>query len=410
MNIQTAAEKAWSEVEKIAPAIGEIAEKNVCRVLDAFRVEKIGAHFFSSSSGYGYDDLGRDRLESLYARVFSTEAALIRQQIISGTHAISLVLFGNLLPGDELLSVGLPYDTLQNVIGVSNPGPGTLRELGVTFRLADIDFDAPDPEKIANAIGKRTKMVAIQRSRGYAWRSSLSVAEIGEIIKACKAKKPEVIVFVDNCYGEMVEDQEPSHAGADICAGSLIKNMGAGLVPGGGYIVGREDLVERAAFRLSVPGAGREVGPSLISNRLFYQSLFMAPQIVKEAVLGSIFSSWLLSGLGFQISPGLGETRHDIILAVKMKNSQQLIAFCQGIQKYSPIDSYLKPCPATMPGYADEIIMAAGAFVQGSTIELSADAPLREPYILYLQGGLNRYHVKYALIRTLEDMRYANLL
>ncbi len=410
MNIESIAEKAWKIAESFSPQINKITEKNIYRVLDAFREERITAQDFNPSSGYGYDDMGRDKLESLYARVFGAEAALVRQQMMSGTHAISLALYGNLLPGDELLSVGSPYDTLQRVIGVGKAGPGTLIEMGISYKMVDVDFNKLDIEKIIAAISPKTKILAIQRSRGYSWRKSLSVKEIKEIIAKTKAKYPGLIIFVDNCYGEMVEELEPSHIGADLCAGSLIKNMGAGLAPGGGYIVGRRDLVKRASYRLSVPGAGKEVGPSLMSNRLFYQSLFMAPQIIKEALLGSVFASAFLGELGFEVSPKPRDERNDIILAVKMGNTQRLIGFCQGIQKYAPIDSHLTPVPAPMPGYDNDVIMAAGTFIQGSTIELSADAPLREPYILYLQGGLNRYHVRYALTKTIEDMILKNLL
>lgn len=410
MEIQQAAKQAWQYMEEWVPAVNHIAEQNIYRVLEAFRQERISAQHFHASSGYGYGDEGRDRLEALYARVFDTEAALVRQQIISGTHAIALALYGNLLPGDELLSVGMPYDTLQRIIGVGKAGAGTLREMGIDFRCLEVDFDHLHAPSLADAVGEKTKILAFQRSRGYAWRKSLSVEKLGEMFREIKSKHPHLIIFVDNCYGEMVEEQEPSHLGADLCAGSLIKNMGAGLAPGGGYIVGREDLVKRAAYRLTVPGAGWEVGPSLVDNRLFYQALFMAPQIVKEALLGSVFAGAFLQKLGFEVSPAPGEPRTDIILAIKMGNQQRLTAFCEGIQKYAPIDSYFTPQPAPMPGYEDQVIMAGGSFIQGSTIELSADGPLREPYIAYLQGGLNRYHVKYALIKTMEDMLERNLL
>ena len=410
MEINRAQKYAEKVVDDHREDVEKIAEKNFLRGLSGFREEKIGSQHFAATSGYGYDDLGRDSLEALYAKVFATEAALVRQQMISGTQAIYLALAGNLLPGDELLTVGMPYDTLLNVIGVKEIRPGTLREAGIFFRSVEVDFDAIDLDKVVAAIGPKTKILSIQRSRGYSWRRTLSVSDIGNIIKAVKSSHPEVIVFVDNCYGEMVEEIEPSHLGADLMAGSLIKNMGAGLAPGGGYLVGREDLIERASYKLTVPGAGREVGSSLVSNRLFYQSLFMAPQIVKEAVLGAIFSAAFLEYLGFEISPVVGETRHDIIQAVKLGDSERLIAFCQGIQRYSPIDSFALPIPAPMPGYDNDVIMAAGTFTQGSTIELSADAPLREPYIAYIQGGLNYYHVKYAVVETVKDMLKKGLI
>lgn len=409
-SIEKAASQARALVAPYKTKIEASAEANFRRVLDCFRAEHVSAQCFHASDGYGYDDMGRDKLEELYARVFGTEAALVRQQMISGTHAITLALMGNLLPGDELLYVGMPYDTLQKVIGIKGDAAGTMLEMGIHFRVVDVDFTVLDPAPIVAAIRPQTKIVAIQRSRGYAWRPSLSVAQIETIIRAIKTAYPHMIVFVDNCYGEMVEPYEPSHIGADLMAGSLIKNLGAGLAPGGGYIVGRQELVERAAYRLSVPGAGREVGASLISNRLFYQALFMAPQIVKEAVLGSLFISAFLPQFGFSVSPALTEPRADIIVSVRMQSKEQLIGFCQGIQKYSPIDSFVRPEPAPMPGYENDVIMAAGTFIQGSTIELSADAPLREPYIVYMQGGLNRYHVEYALCQTMAEMDDQGLL
>jgi cystathionine beta-lyase family protein involved in aluminum resistance len=397
--------------EQYRPRAEKIAEKNFITVLEAFREERVSDYHFQHSSGYGYNDSGRDKLEQLYATLFSTEAALVRQQIVSGTHAIYLALAGNLLPGDELLTLGLPYDTLQKALGFKEQREGTLVEQGIEVRAVEIDFNNPNPESIAAALKPHTKMVSIQRSRGYSWRQTLSVAKITEIAAAIKRKSPQTIIFVDNCYGEMVEESEPSHhQNIDLMAGSLIKNLGAGLAPGGGYIVGKERLVERAAYRITVPGAGREMGPSITNNRLYYQCLFLAPQIIKEAVLGAVFNGSFLSELGFEVSPKPEETRYDVIQAVKMKNRENLIAFCQGIQRYSPIDSFVQPTPSPMPGYDNEIIMAAGAFVQGCTIELSADAPLVEPYILYVQGGLNFNHVKYAVTRTVKDMLQAGLL
>ncbi|MCL1873407.1 MAG: methionine gamma-lyase family protein [Clostridiales bacterium] len=396
---------AADDMEEFGGLSREIAEKNLVRVLDCFRRERIGSHHFGAGSGYGYNDEGRDRLESLYALVFATEAALVRQQIISGTHAISLALFGNLLPGDELLSLGMPYDTLLKVIGKDDPPhPGSLRELGIDWRVLEFDFTAPDPELVAAAIGPRTKILAIQRSRGYSLRPALSVAQIGKICQIVKDKHPQVIVFVDNCYGEFVEEKEPSQCGADLLAGSLIKNIGAGIAPGGGYIAGRADLVERAAYRLTVPGVGREMGASLISNRLYYQALFLAPSIVAEAVQGVIFAASLLERLGFGVTPAANEQRSDIVQAILLGQAEDLIAFCQGIQRYSPVDSFAVPEAWPMPGYSNEIIMAAGCFVQGSSIELSADGPIRPPYTVFLQGGLSRYHTKYAVIRAIEDI------
>jgi cystathionine beta-lyase family protein involved in aluminum resistance len=408
--LENATATALKAVENYRPLAEKTAKSNFIRVLNAFREARISSYHFNHSSGYGYNDDGRDKLEELYALIFHTEAALVRQQIVSGTHAIYLALSGNLLPDDELLTLGLPYDTLQKAIGLNDCGPGTLREQGIKLRSLDIDFAAPELEKIVAAIGPKTKILSIQRSRGYAWRNTLSVKQIADICHAVKVKRPDLIVFVDNCYGEMVEDTEPSHHGIDLMAGSLIKNLGAGLAPGGGYIVGKADLIERAAYKLTVPGAGREVGPSLTDNRLYYQCLFMAPQIIKEAVLGAVFSSSLLKELGFEVNPGPEEIRHDIIQAIKIGEPGKLIALCQGIQKYSPVDSFAVPEPWPMPGYDNDVIMAAGAFVQGCTIELSADAPIREPYILYLQGGLNQHHSQYALLQTIKDMQKEGLM
>lgn len=396
---------AADDMEKYGKSNREIAENNLIKVLDCFRRERIGIQHFGAGSGYGYNDEGRDRLESLYASVFAAEAALVRQQIISGTHAIALAFFGNLLPGDELLSLGMPYDTLLKVIGKDDPpNPGSLRELGVKWRVVEFDFSDPDPKLVAAAIGPQTKMLAIQRSRGYSLRPALSVKQIGEICQAVKDKHPQVIIFVDNCYGEFVEEKEPSQCGADLLAGSLIKNPGAGLAPGGGYLAGKADLVERAAYRLTVPGVGREMGASLISNRLYYQALFLAPSIVAEAVQGVIFAASLFERLGFEVSPLAKEQRSDIVQAVRLGSPEDLLGFCQGIQRYSPVDSFAAPEAWPMPGYSDEIIMAAGCFIQGSSIELSADGPLRPPYTVFLQGGLSRYHTKYAVSRAIFEL------
>lgn len=408
--IEEAQKVAALAMEKYGEISGRIAEKNFIRVLEAFREERVNVDHFHASTGYAYHDAGRDKLEDLYARIFGAEAALVRQQMISGTHAISLALMGNLLPGDELLLLGTPYDTLQKVIGFKGPEPGTLREMGVSYRVVDIDFENPDLEEIAAALQPETKIVSIQRSRGYSWRRSLSVEEIATITSAIKKKRSDVIIFVDNCYGEMVQEIEPTHLGVDLMAGSLIKNAGAGLTPGGGYVVGREELVERAACRLTVPGAGRKMGATLMDNRLYYQALFLMPQIVEEALRGAIFTAAFMQHLGFTVSPLPEEPRADIIQAVRMGDAKRLIAFCQGIQKYSPVDSYVSPEPWPMPGYDNDIIMASGAFVQGSSIELSADAPIREPYDLFIQGGLSRYHTKYALVKTIEDMCGAGIL
>jgi cystathionine beta-lyase family protein involved in aluminum resistance len=401
---------ARKAMEEYTPIAEKIAEANFNRVLDSFRENKVSTQHFCSSSGYGYNDNGRDTLEEVYARVFGTEAALVRQQIVSGSHAISLAMSGNLLAGDEILLLGMPYDTLQTVIGINNPTPGSLSEAKIAYRVFDFDFDKPNLDELCLALATNTKMLVIQRSCGYSLRKSLSISVIEQIILAIKNVRPDIIILVDNCYGEMVEENEPSHVGADIVAGSLIKNLGAGIAPGGGYIVGKKNYIDRASFRLTIPGAGKELGASLIDNRLFYQALYLAPQIVMEAILGAVFAANLLDNLGFRVNPAPKQTRADIIQTIAMDNSEKLIAFVQLIQKYSPIDSYVRPQAGSMPGYDNDIIMASGSFVSGSSIELSADAPLREPYLVFLQGGLSRYHMIYALSRTIKEMQEKGLI
>lgn len=401
---------ARQDMEAYAPYAEKIAEENFIRIIDGFREEKVSSQHFAPTTGYGYDDMGRDKLEMLYARVFGTQDALVRQQIVSGSHAIALALAGNLLPGDELLLLGMPYDTLQTVVGINHAGPGSLAEYGVRWRVYDLDFDNPDPADICLSLRPETKMVSLQRSCGYSSRRSLPVEVIGKIIKAVKGVRPDIIFFVDNCYGELVQECEPSHLGADLMAGSLIKNLGAGIAPGGGYVAGKSEYVQRAAVRLTVAGAGKELGPSLCGNRLMYQSLYFAPQIVREAVLGAVFTSSLLQRLGFDVKPGPEEIRADIIQTIAMNDSEHLQAFVRGIQKYSAVDSFVAPEPYLMPGYDNDVIMASGSFIAGSSIELSADAPLREPYLVFMQGGLNRYHVIYAVSNTIKDMRRLGLL
>ncbi|MCL2496214.1 MAG: methionine gamma-lyase family protein [Clostridiales bacterium] len=403
-------EDAYTAMERSYASFAIISRANTIRVLEAMRTEKLAYEHFNASSGYGYHDAGRDKLEAVVARVFGTEAALMRQQIVSGSHAISLALHGNLLPGDELVTLGLPYDTLQTIIGMKSSVPGSLAELGITHRVLEIDFTQPDTQAIVAALAPHSKMLCIQRSRGYSWRKSLNVMQIAQITQAVKAARPDVIVFVDNCYGEMVEQYEPSHFGADLLAGSLIKNLGAGLTPCGGYVVGRAALVERAACKLTVAGAGRGVGPSLLENRLYYQALFMAPSIVAEALAGAVFTACMLQSRGIPLSPLPEESRTDIIQCAQMPSEAALIAFCQGIQRYSPVDSFVSPLPWPMPGYNNDIIMASGGFIQGSSIELSADAPIRPPYLLFIQGGLSRHHVAYAVENTLRDMIGENLI
>ena len=391
-------------------AIDRMAELNQGKVIRAMQDARVDAACFAATTGYGYDDVGRDRLEQGYASVFGTEAALVRPQITCGTHALTVALSANLLPGDELLSpVGLPYDTLQEVIGI-RPSPCSLAEYGVRYRQVDLRPDGSfDYPAIRAAIREKTKLITIQRSKGYATRPSFSVAQIGELIAFCKGIKPDVLVMVDNCYGEFVEELEPSQVGADMCVGSLIKNPGGGLAPIGGYIVGTKTCVERCAYRLSAPGLGQEVGANLGILPSFYQGLFLAPTVVSGALKGAIFAACLYERLGFRVVPGGAEERHDVIQAVELGSEAGMRAFCKGIQAAAPVDSYVEPIPWAMPGYDDEVIMAAGAFVQGSSIELSADGPIRPPYAVYFQGGLTWYHAKLGILRSLQSMVDAGL-
>lgn len=410
VSIEQIAKKANAILADQREQIEAITEKNTQKVLNAFRENKISEQHLKATTGYGYDDMGRDGLESVYADIFQTEDALVRQQIVSGTHAISLAYFGNLRPGDELLAIGRPYDTLQKVIGYKEEVPGSLKERGILYREYEIDYNRIDTEAITAAIGPKTKMITMQRSKGYEWRPSLDMEQMKTIIAAIKAKHPQVIVFVDNCYGELVEEVEPTQIGADLVAGSLIKNLGGGLTPTGGYLAGKKTLVENAAYCLNVPGGGKEVGCSLLDNRLYYQGLFLAPGIVGEALLGAIYAAAFWQTLGYEVCPLPEEKRTDIIQAIKLGNREKLLAFCRGIQKYAPIDSFVTPEPWAMPGYSHPIIMAAGAFVQGASIELSADAPVIEPYQVFFQGGLSRYHVKIAIEQTAKDMMNQGLL
>ncbi len=408
--LDKAAAQAEQAMQQFALSYAPVAEKNFAKVLDAMRAAKISENHLQGSTGYGYGDVGRDALEAVFAQVMGAEACLLRQQIVSGTHAITLALLGNLLPSDELLYVGRPYDTLCKVIGLQGETPGSLLESGVQYREVDFDFAKPNPAQIVAALQPQTKILALQRSRGYAWRPALSLGLLAEIIKAVHQARPEIIVFVDNCYGEFVCEQEPTELGADLIAGSLIKNPGGGIAPGGGYVAGRADLVERAAARLTAPGIGAEVGSSLLGQRVFYQGLFMAPLVVQEALCGAVFTAAMFEALGFAASPSSTETRSDIVEAICLEKPELLLAFCQGIQKYSPVDSYVRPEPWDMPGYTDQVVMASGAFVSGSSIELSADAPMRPPYIAYFQGGLNRWHAKLAVCRTLQECWQAGLI
>ena len=392
-------------------AIDQVAEYNQAKVLSAFRKNRVAATCFAASTGYGYNDEGRDKLEQVYADTFHTEAALVRPHITCGTHALTIALSANLLPGDELLSpVGLPYDTLQEVIGI-RPSPCSLAEYGVSYRQVDLlengEFDYMG---IRAAINEKTKLITIQRSKGYATRPTFSVSQIGELIAFCKTIKPDVIVMVDNCYGEFVETIEPSDMGADMIVGSLIKNPGGGLASSGGYIAGTKACVDRCAYRLSAPGLGQEVGANFGLMTALYQGFFLSPTVTASALKGAIFAANLYEPLGFKCVPNATESRHDIIQAVELGSEKAMIAFCKGIQAAAPVDSFADPIPGDMPGYDSQVIMAAGAFVQGSTMELSADGPIRDPYAVYFQGGLTWQHAKLGILMSLQKMVDAGLV
>ena len=404
-------EKTLESLKERFAEIDKIAEHNQAKVIAAMQNNRVSAACFAATTGYGYDDVGRDNLEKVYADVFHTEAALVRPQITCGTHALTVALSANLLPGDELLSpVGLPYDTLQEVIGIRE-SPCSLKEYGVFYRQVDLLEDGTfDYDNIKKAINDKTKLVTIQRSKGYATRPSFSVKQIGELIAFVKAIKPDIICMVDNCYGEFVETIEPSDVGADMVVGSLIKNPGGGLAPIGGYICGTQSCVERCAYRLSAPGLGQEVGANLGLMPALYQGFFMAPTVVAGAEKGAIFAANLYEPLGFKCVPNATESRHDIIQAVELGSEEGMIAFCKGIQAAAPVDSFATPLPWDMPGYNDKVIMAAGAFVQGSSIELSADGPIRPPYAVYFQGGLTWCHAKLGILMSLQKMVDAGLV
>ena len=391
--------------------IDRVSEYNQCKVIGAMQKNRVSAQCFAGTTGYGYDDIGRDNLERVYADAFHTEAALVRPQIVCGTHALTVALSANLLPGDELLSpVGRPYDTLEEVIGI-RPSTCSLKEYGVSYRQVDLKEDGSfDWEGIRAAINEKTKVGTIQRSKGYQTRPTFSVKQIGELIAFVKSIKPGVICMVDNCYGEFVETIEPSDVGADMTVGSLIKNPGGGLAPIGGYIVGTKACVERCAYRLSAPGLGQEVGANLGIMTSFYQGFFLSPTVVAGALKGAIFAANIYEKLGFRVVPNSTESRHDIIQAVELGSAEGMVAFCAGIQAAAPVDSYVTPVPAPMPGYDSDVIMAAGAFVQGSSIELSADGPIREPYAVYFQGGLTWYHAKLGILMSLQKMYEAKLV
>ena len=386
--------------------IDTIAKENTARVLAAFQKHRVAEAYFAGTTGYGYDDLGRDKLDEIYADLFGTEAALVRLQFVNGTHAITAALFGALKAGDVLVSaVGAPYDTLLGAIGVVNKGPGSLKDYGVEYRQVDLLDDKPDLEGMARAVADpKVKAVLIQRSKGYSTRSSLSVAEIGEMCRIIKQANPNVSILVDNCYGEFVETLEPTHVGADLCVGSLIKNPGGGLAPTGGYIAGRKDLVEGAAMRLTAPGIGGECGCTLGQNRLLYQGLFLAPHTVAQAVKTAVFAAGVMELLGYETEPNSRDVRHDIIQMIHMREPEALKRFCKGIQFGAPVDSYVTPEPWDMPGYDSQVIMAAGAFIQGASIELSADAPMREPYTVYLQGGLTFESGRLGVLLAVQEL------
>lgn len=396
-------------LDELAPSfrrIEQMSEENTLKVLTAMRECKVSDIHFNTSSGYAYDDIGRSKLEELYAKVFAAESALVRTQFVSGTHALATVLFGILRPGDKLVSLtGAPYDTMQTVIGYTASSSGSLKEYGILYDELPLNEGCVDVERIADVLDERTKMVLIQRSRGYSRRPTLLIEDIREICNQVHRLRPDCICFVDNCYGEFVESLEPTQAGADIMAGSLIKNPGGGLAPTGGYIVGREDLVELASYRLTAPGMGAELGASLVNNRLFFQGLFLAPHVVSQALKGALFAAGIFENLGYTTYPRISDERGDIIQAIELGTAEKLVAFCSGVQKYSPVDSFVKPEPWDMPGYTDQIIMAAGTFVQGASIEFSADGPLRSPYNVYLQGGLTFEQVMFGILGAAEEIR-----
>lgn len=409
--------KKW--VEEVEPlldsrwkAVDRTADTNQLRVLQAFRHHKVSDFHFSPSTGYGYDDLGRSTLEAIYADVFGGEAALVRPQIVSGTHAIAIALYGLLRPGDELMYItGKPYDTLEEVIGVRGEGMGSLKEYGIAYKQVELTPDRRiDWQAIQNSISRKTKVVGIQRSRGYDDRPSFMIDEIKEMVAFVKEIKNDILVFVDNCYGEFVEEREPCHVGVDIVAGSLIKNPGGGIVKTGGYLVGTKKAIEKASYRLGAPGIGAEGGASLYSLLEMYQGLFLAPHIVGEALKGAIFTSGLLGHLGFKVDPTWDANRTDLIQSVQFDDREKLIRFCQGIQKASPVDAHVLPTPSPMPGYKDDVIMAAGTFIQGASIELTADGPIRAPYLGFIQGGLTLSHVKVGVLTALDELLTHNLI
>lgn len=402
----TLAAQAERELAARFSQVDAVAQSNTRKVLDAFQTFRVAEGDFVGTTGYGYDDQGRDKLEQIYAHIFDTEDALVRLQFVNGTHAITAALFGCLRPGDTLVSgVGAPYDTMLGVIGAVDKGPGSLKEYGVKYRQVELLDNKPDLPGMARAVREPgVKAILLQRSRGYATRKSLSVAELGEMCRVIREANPQVYILVDNCYGEFVEELEPTQVGADLVVGSLIKNPGGGLAPTGGYLAGRHDLVEGAAARLTAPGIGKECGCTLGHDRALYQGLFLAPHVTAQAVKTALFAARLMELLGFEVDPGSDEVRHDIIQMIHLRDPERVKQFCRGIQMGSPVDSYVTPEPWDMPGYDSQVIMAAGAFIQGASIELSCDAPMREPYTVYLQGGLTYESGKLGILLAAQEL------
>ena len=400
------------QIKQIHEQIDERIDSNQFRVLKSFQDFKVSDSHFNPSTGYGYDDYGRDTLEKIYAQVFGAEAGLVRPQIISGTHAISIALFGVLRPGDELLYItGKPYDTLEEIVGLRGNGSGSLKEFGISYQSVDLLHSGGiDYEAVEKAMKPNTKMIGIQRSKGYATRPSFTIEEIREMIRFVKEINPNVVVFVDNCYGEFVEELEPCHVGADLMAGSLIKNPGGGLVKTGGYIVGKPEWVEACSYRLTSPGIGAEAGASLYSLQEMYQGFFLAPHVVGQALKGAVFTAAMLEKLGMNSNPKWDSKRTDLIQSVQFDDRDKMVAFCQAIQFASPINSYVTPYPSYMPGYEDDVIMAAGTFIQGASIELTADGPTRPPFVAYIQGGLTYSHVKIAICLALNSLLEKKLI
>ncbi|MEO1375412.1 MAG: methionine gamma-lyase family protein [Cyanobacteria bacterium J06635_10] len=404
MNSLEQLQEAEQALLKIFSGIDAQVKQNLQRVLTAFRHHSVGAHHFAGVTGYGHDDLGRETLDRVFAEIMGAQAAAVRVQFVSGTHAIACALFGVLRPGDEMLAVaGAPYDTLEEVIGLRGENQGSLIDFGVSYRQLNLTPQGTvDWQALSHAIEGKTRLVLIQRSCGYSWRSSLSIADIEKIVRLVKQQNPNTVCFVDNCYGEFIEIQEPTHVGADLIAGSLIKNPGGTIVSAGGYIAGREDLVEAAACRLTAPGIGREGGATFDQLRLLFQGLFLAPQMVGEAMKGTHLTGYVFDKLGYPVNPAPFAPRGDVIQAIKLGSAEKLIAFCKAVQQHSPIGSYLDPIPDEMPGYESKVVMAGGTFIEGSTSEFSADGPLREPYVVYCQGGTHWTHVAIALEAAIE--------